>query len=66
MKQREWLGHPVQRVGSAVLHWWEGDRYLGPTEASRYPRETPWLFRGDNDVKFVVVMCVIIAIWINI
>lgn len=44
-RDRQWLGSWAQRLGSAILEWWEGDSYLGPTEASYRPRPTPWLFR---------------------
>lgn len=65
MRDREWLGHPVQRMGAAVLAWWDRDRYLGPTEASRCPRPTPWLFRGQNDSAALVAVLILLLIWIN-
>lgn len=40
-------------------------RYQGPTEASKYPRRTPWLFRGNNDLIAlgVVVFGALLWVW---
>ncbi len=63
MKQREWLWHPMQRAGAAVLRWWDGDGYLGPTESSYRPRPTPWLFRDSNDV-IALLAVLIVLLWL--
>lgn len=40
------------------------ERWMGPTERSKYPQPTPWLFRGNNDLIALAVIVAMIIWWI--
>ena len=39
-------------------------KYIGPTEASRRPRRTPWLFRRKHDLVMIAFMIAVLLAWI--
>lgn len=39
-------------------------KYIGPTEASRRPRGTLWLFRRDNGFIMLAIVAAVLLVWI--